>query len=187
MGEGFRGERLHAAMRDAPAFAKTIGEEVQLPFGTEAVRESFFAVYNVLGSAVAFFRKQCGEHAGLRGQGIDGILHHREFAGRDCAERAVTRRRNADGVLNLFPREFEGASGNDRRYEGGKGRVMPATFADTGECGFAETLLEFVSEDEADDEFATIGPSAFTSCDGGGKDVGGMRRVLLPVDVVVVH
>ncbi len=84
-------------------------------------------------------------------------------------------------------REVQRASGDERGDECGQCGVMPAAFADAGEGGFAETHFELVSEDEADDEFLAVALGAFASGHGGGEDVGWMRWILLPVDVVVVH
>ncbi len=83
--ERFRGEELHAALRDAPGFAEAVGEDVQLPLGAEAVDQTFLAVDDVLGAGVALFGQQRCEHAALRSHRIDGVLHHGELAGGDCA------------------------------------------------------------------------------------------------------
>ena len=99
----------------------------------------------------------------------------------------MTARRDADGVLDLFPGQMQRAPGDDRRNERSQGRVMPAAFANSGKRRLAEAHLELVSENESDDEFLAITPGALASGQGRGKNVGRMRRVLLPVDVVVVH
>src|SRR5208283_3620722 len=65
--------------------------------------------------------------------------------------------------------------------------MMPAALSDSREGGLAEPHLELMTEDEADDQFLAVAASALAARDGRGKNVGGMRRVLFPVNVVVIH
>ena len=39
----------------------------------------------------------------LRGEGVDGVLHHRQLPRRHCSQRAVMAASDADGVLHLLP------------------------------------------------------------------------------------
>ncbi len=64
---------------------------------------------------------------------------------------------------------------------------MPAALADSGKCGFAQAHFEFVAENEADDQLFAVAFGTFAAGHGRRKNVGRVRRVLLPVDVVVVH
>ena len=68
--------------QDSP---EPIGQHVQLPLRAEAVDQPFLAVDHVLGAGVALLRQQRGQHAALRGHGIDRVLHHGELAGGDRA------------------------------------------------------------------------------------------------------
>jgi len=72
----------------------------------------------------------------------------------------MPRRGDTDGMLNLFPGEPERPACNNRGDEGRQSGMMPPAFADTGEGGLTETLLKFVSENEADDELAAIAAGA---------------------------
>src|SRR5581483_7711365 len=65
--------------------------------------------------------------------------------------------------------------------------MMPAALADARKRGLAEALLEFVSEHQADNQFASIASGPLTRGYRSGEDVRRMRRVLLPINVVVVH
>ena len=64
--------------------------------------------------------------------------------------------------------------------------MMPAAFADPWERHLAEPTLEFMSEHQANDEFTAIRTAAFASSNRGRENVRRVRRVLLPVDVVVI-
>ena len=64
---------------------------------------------------------------------------------------------------------------------------MPPALANTGKSRFAQPHLEFMAEHDADDQLAAIASRTLAGRDCSRKNVGGMRRILLPVDVVVVH
>ena len=64
---------------------------------------------------------------------------------------------------------------------------MPAAFANAGKGRLAEAHLEFMPQDEPDDQFLATALRALAAGQRRGKNIGGMRRVLLPVNVVVVH
>src|SRR6185437_4565119 len=64
---------------------------------------------------------------------------------------------------------------------------MPAAFANAGKRRLAEAHLELVSQDQADNQLLAIALGAFATRQRCRKDVGWMRWVLLPVNVVVVH
>ena len=95
--------------------------------------------------------------------------------------------RNADGVLDLFPAEMHDAARNDGRNKRSQGGVMPAAFANPGESRLAEPHLELVPEHEPNDQFFAITFRALAAGQRGGENVRRMRRVLLPVNVVVIH
>jgi hypothetical protein len=109
------------------------------------------------------------------------------MVGRHRAERELTRAGNADGMLNLIGCELQHPAGDDGRDERGQRRMMPAALADAGECGFTQPHLELMTEHDADDQLATIAAHQLGTCQRRGNDVRWMRRVLLPVDVVVIH
>ena len=94
---------------------------------------------------------------------------------------------DADGVLNLLWSEPQHAAGNDGRDECRQRGVMPAALANARESRLAQAHLELVAEHQADDQLAAIAPRALAGGDRSRKDVGGMRRILLPVNVVVIH
>ena len=85
------------------------------------------------------------------------------------------------------PVEVQHACSNDGRDERGQRGMMPAALANARECRFAEPHLEFVAEHQADDQFAAVAAGALAAGHRRRKDVRRMRRVLLPVNVVVVH
>src|SRR5260370_23944744 len=64
---------------------------------------------------------------------------------------------------------------------------MPATLANPGEGGFAKTHFELVAENKTNDEFFAAAAAPFATRDRCGKNVRRVRRILLPVDVVVIH
>src|SRR5437660_11413766 len=64
---------------------------------------------------------------------------------------------------------------------------MPAPFANSRKSRLAETHLEFMAEDETDDQLFSIAFGAFATGQGRRKNIRGMRWVLLPVNVVVLH
>src|SRR5438309_2659183 len=65
--------------------------------------------------------------------------------------------------------------------------MMPATLANARKGGLAEPHFELVSQHEADHEFLAARLRALATGHRCGKYVRRMRRVLLPIDVVVVH
>jgi hypothetical protein len=65
--------------------------------------------------------------------------------------------------------------------------VVPAALADAGEGRLAQPHLELVSEHDAEDQVPARLSGPLPARHGGGDDVRRVRRVLLPVDVVVVH
>ena len=65
--------------------------------------------------------------------------------------------------------------------------MMPAALANAGEGRFAQPHLELVAEHQADDQLAAIAAGALAGGHRRGENVGRMRGVLLPVDVVVIH
>src|SRR5208337_1199324 len=99
----------------------------------------------------------------------------------------MARSRDSDGMLNLFPTKVESACCHDWRDEGGECRMVPAAFADSRKRRLAQAHFELVTKHKSYDQFFTIAFRAFTTCHRGRKNVGGMRRVLLPVDIVVIH
>src|SRR5580700_11159612 len=64
---------------------------------------------------------------------------------------------------------------------------MPAALTDSGERGFAETHFKFVSQHQADDQFLSVALGALAAGECRRKNVGRMRWILLPVNVVVIH
>src|SRR5579872_1630038 len=94
---------------------------------------------------------------------------------------------DSNTVLNLFPCEVKGASGYQRRNECRESGVVPAAFANARESGLAEPHFEFVSQDNTHYEFVATRACAFAAGNRGGKNVGWMRRILLPINIVVIH
>ena len=64
---------------------------------------------------------------------------------------------------------------------------MPPALANARKRGLAKAHFEFMAEDEPHNQIFPITSCAFTTCERGGKNVRRMGRVLLPVDVVVIH
>src|SRR5262245_55373817 len=90
-------------------------------------------------------------------------------------------------MLDLFPRQMQRAPRYEWRHERRQSSVMPPAFADSRKGRFAEAHFEFMAEHKANNEFLAIRLCALAAGHRGGEDVGGMRRILLPIDVVVVH
>src|SRR5579864_4860959 len=65
--------------------------------------------------------------------------------------------------------------------------MMPPALANPGKGRFAEPHLEFMAQHKSDNEFLAARLGAFAPCYRSGENVGRVRGILLPVDVVVVH
>ena len=65
--------------------------------------------------------------------------------------------------------------------------MVPSALADSRKGGFAEAHFEFVAENKAYDQLLAAGFCALARGHGRGKNVGRVRRVLFPVDIVVIH
>ena len=65
--------------------------------------------------------------------------------------------------------------------------MVPATLTDSRKRCFAEAHFKLVAQDKANNQFTPVAVFALAAGHGCGKDIGGVRRVLLPIDVVVVH
>src|SRR5580704_10445513 len=141
----------------------------------------------MLRSGVALLGHERGQYPALRGHGIDRVLHHGQLAGGDRAQRRMTAGRNSDRVLDLLPPEMHGAARDNGRDKRSQRSVMPAALTNPWECSLAETHLELMPENEADDQLFAITLRALAASQRRGKNVRRMRRVLLPVNVVVIH
>ena len=64
---------------------------------------------------------------------------------------------------------------------------MPPAFAYPGKGRFAKAHLEFVPQNQPDDQFAAVAPGSFTTRQCRRENVGRMRWILLPVNIVVIH
>ena len=181
------GKRLHPTLCDAPGTAQSVGQDVQLPLRPEAVYQPFLAVDDVLGAGVALLGQQRREHAALRRHRVHRVLHHGQLACGDGAQSGTSTGADADGMLQLCCVKVQHAAGYNRRHKSRQRSMVPSAFANAGEGGFAQPHLEFVAEHQADDQLASIAARALAAGDCGGKNVGWVRGVLLPVDVVVVH
>ena len=191
VGERLGGKRLHAALGDAPGVAQPVGQpvskKVELPLRAEAVGQPLLAVHHMLGAGVAFFRQQRGEDAALGGHRVHCVLHHGELARGHRAQSDVVAGGDADGVLDLLPTQMQRAPRNDGRDESRQRGVMPATLPDAGKGGFAKPHLKLVTQHQAHHQLAPITLRALAAGQSGREEVRGMRRVLFPVNVVVVH
>ncbi len=92
-----------------------------------------------------------------------------------------------DGVLDLLPGKPKHPTGDDRRDESGERGVVPTALADAREGRLAKAHLELVPQDDADDQLFSTGALTLGAGERRRDDVGRVRRILLPVDVVVVH
>ncbi len=187
VGERLGGEELHPALKDSPRISETVGEDVEFPLRIEDVAETFLAVEDMLGTGVAAFGQQRRQHPALGSQRVDGVLHHGQFACSDRARGAVARCRDADCVLHLFSVETEHPGCGDRRCGGGQGGVVPADLAHAGVGDLAQTLLELVGEGDADQQIASGTAGTLGRRHRRRDQIGGVRRVLFPVNVVVIH
>src|SRR5579862_1353391 len=82
---------------------------------------------------------------------------------------------------------MESASRDDGRNKRRERGMMPSALANSGEGGFAEAHFKFMAEHQTDDEFFPTALSALATCDRGRKDIGRVRGILLPINVVVIH
>ena len=180
-------KKLHPALRDTPRLAESIRQQVLLPLRTKTLHQPFFAVDDVFGAAVALLGEQRGQNTALRCQWIDRILHHRQLPCRHRAHGAMPRSRNSNGMLNLFPTQMQRASRHDRRDERRQRRMMPAALANARKRRLAQAHFEFVAQHKSNNQFLAIALGALTTRHRRRKDIGRMRRILLPVNVVVIH
>ncbi len=182
-----RREKFHPALRDAPRLAESVRQHILFPLRTVAVHQSFLAVDHVLGAAVAPLGQQGRQNAALRGHRIDCVLHHRQLARSHRAHGAMPRSRNPDGMLNLFPTQMQRASRHDGRNKRRQRGMMPTALADARKRRLAQAHLELMAQYKSNDQFLAIALGALTTRHRGRKNIGGMRRILLPVNVVVIH
>ena len=107
--------------------------------------------------------------------------------GRDRAQRAVAAGGNADGVLNLLPRQVQRAAGDDGRNKRSQRSVMPSPLANAGKRRFAKAHLELMAQDQTDNQFLAAAAGPLAARQRRGENIGRMRGVLLPINVVVIH
>src|SRR5579863_2003022 len=112
MRQRFGWKRLHSTLCDTPRITQPVGQNIQLPLRPENMRQSFFSIDYVLRSGVALLRHERSEHSTLCCHRIDRVLHHGKLARSYRAQRGVAARRDAYGMLNLFPWEMQSASGD---------------------------------------------------------------------------
>ena len=141
----------------------------------------------MLRPAVALLRQQRREHSALRRHRIDGVLHHRQLARGDRPQRGARAGADADGMLHFAAVEVQHASSNDGRDKRRQRRMVPAPLANSRERRLAQPHLELMPQHQADNQLAPVAAGALAAGHRRRKDVRRMRRVLLPVDVVVVH
>src|SRR5581483_3449455 len=65
--------------------------------------------------------------------------------------------------------------------------MMPTTLANARKCRFAKAHFEFMPEHDSDNQFLTLVVCALAAGQRRGKDIRGMRWILLPINVVVIH
>ena len=65
--------------------------------------------------------------------------------------------------------------------------MMPTALADARESGLAESHFKFVAQHESNDQFLAIALGALTTRHRSRENIGRMRRILFPVNVVVIH
>ena len=65
--------------------------------------------------------------------------------------------------------------------------MVPAALADARKRGLAKAHLEFVTQYDTDDEVFAVAACPLTASDRSRDDIGWVGRILLPVDVVVIH
>src|SRR5271154_2469686 len=90
-------------------------------------------------------------------------------------------------MLDFFPTQMQRATGYDRRYKRSQRRMMPAALADTRKRRLAQTHLEFVSQHKSNDQLLAVALGTLTTRHRCRKNIGWMRRILLPINVVVIH
>src|SRR5258708_26688815 len=95
--------------------------------------------------------------------------------------------RDANRVLDLLPPQMHGADRDDGRDILGQSSVVPDAFANSGKRRLTEAHLELVRENKSHDQLFAITFRPLATGQGGRENIRRMRRVLLPVNVVVVH
>src|SRR5438270_5350475 len=65
--------------------------------------------------------------------------------------------------------------------------MVPSALADARECRLTKAHLKFVPQHQTDDQFFSVAAGAFAAGQSRRENVGGMRWILLPIDVVVIH
>ncbi len=144
---------------------------------------------HVLGAGVALLGQQRRQHAALGRQRVDGVLHHGQLAGGHRAEWWQWRERgDADGVLHLLRVEVEHA----RRRRSGEAKAVSVAWCQPR----SRMPGKAASHSRISNSWPRTMPTirsrpplagALAAGQRRGDDVRGVRRVLLPVDVVVVH
>ncbi len=181
------GEGLHPAPLDAPRLTQPLGQHLQLPFRSQAMDQPFFAIDHVLGTGVTPLGQQRRHHPGLGGHRVHRVLHHRELAGGHRSESRVVGSGDPDGVLDLLPGQPKHPTGDDGSDEGGQRGVVPAALADSREGCFAQAHLELMPQNDTDDQILPAPTLTLTAGECRWDDIGWVGRILLPVDIVVVH
>ena len=90
-------------------------------------------------------------------------------------------------MLNLLPRQIQHPARDDRRHERGERGVVPAALPDSRERRLAQAHLELVPQHDPHDQLPTVLVRTLCARHGCRDDVRRVGRILLPVDVVVVH
>ena len=148
---------------------------------------SFLPVNHVLRTRVALFRQKSGQDAALRRHGIDRVLHHGQFARRHGAEGRMTGRGNTYRMLNLLPRQPHCVAGYDGRNKSSQCGMVPSALTNTWNRRLTQAHLELVTENDSGDQLLSAQSRAFSDRHGSRNNIGRMRGVLLPVDIIVVH
>ncbi len=94
---------------------------------------------------------------------------------------------DADGVLHLRriePERLAGCDGRGNRHQRG---VMPAALADARPGDVAQPLREVPAHDQRRQQLAAVQAPELGEDERAGRQVGRVRGVLLPIDVVVIQ
>src|SRR5579871_6995137 len=147
--------------------------------------QPLFPIDYMLRPGVALLCQQRRKHSRLGRQGIYRIFHHGQVAGGNRTKRAGMTGGDADSVLDLLPGEMQRPTGDDRRNECGECGMVPSALANAGKSRFAEPHLELVAEHEPDNEFFAPAAGTLAASNCCRENIRWMRRILLPIDVVV--
>jgi len=188
VGKGLGGKRLVGALGDEELLPEAGNERLRVPLHiAEDLEQALLALEHLPWTGVPLRGQERRPHPGLHGQRVRRVLHVRKLARHDSPEGEVARPGDPHRSHELVQGEAEHPPRDKGASELGQASVMPPHLTDPGVGSEAEPHLELVGEDNPHEEVLPSEAAHLSRGQRGGDEVRGVRRVLLPVDVVVVE